>query len=383
MRSIDRIAARAVETNTLFGVLLELTYRCNLDCFFCYNDLSKRGTPVSTERYLALLEELQGMGVLNLTLSGGEPLAHPGFWIIARRASALSFAVRVKTNGHSVDATVARKLLDEVAPFMVEVSLHGATPATHDRQTRVPGSFDRLMANLQAMKDVGLHVKLNSTLTSWNAGETEGMFDLADSLGMLLSVDTTVSPRDDGNREPMEIAPSVDDIVRLRRVVEKRYAAPSLATGMDPIDEVPQEPRTGSLPRKNCGVGSSTLAIDPYGDVFPCVQWRRPVGNIHGKLLADVWHGNPRLAEIRSLSVEAARMVDSQGVSGRFLAFCPALAEQHTGSPLGLYPSALARAEAFSRPVEIPESGSENPLFPIELPACEPRPLMDSLASTS
>ena len=58
------------------------------------------------------------------------------------------------------------------------MSLHGATAATHDRQTRVPGSFDRLLANLGELRPLGLRVKLNSTLTAWNEGEIEGMFDL-------------------------------------------------------------------------------------------------------------------------------------------------------------------------------------------------------------
>ena len=44
--------------NRLFTVLLELTYRCNLDCFFCYNDVSLQGTPLATEQYFALLDEL-------------------------------------------------------------------------------------------------------------------------------------------------------------------------------------------------------------------------------------------------------------------------------------------------------------------------------------
>ena len=56
--------------------------------------------------------------------------------------------VRIKSNGHALAARLARRLQDEVDPYMVEVSLHGASAATHDRQTRVPGSFERLVANI-------------------------------------------------------------------------------------------------------------------------------------------------------------------------------------------------------------------------------------------
>ena len=42
----DDLAARTWDENRLFSVLIELTYRCNLDCFFCYNDLGMRGKPL-------------------------------------------------------------------------------------------------------------------------------------------------------------------------------------------------------------------------------------------------------------------------------------------------------------------------------------------------
>ena len=50
--------------NILFSVLLELTYKCNLDCFFCYNDRGIAGVPLSTEQYFRFLEDLRDMAGL-------------------------------------------------------------------------------------------------------------------------------------------------------------------------------------------------------------------------------------------------------------------------------------------------------------------------------
>lgn len=350
MNGFDRIAVRAAQENLLFSVLLELTYRCNLDCFFCYNDVKKKGVPVSTERYLELLEELRELNVLNLTLSGGEPLAHPAFWTIGRRAAELAFATRVKTNGHAVDADTAKRLREELCPFLVEVSLHGAQAATHDLQTRVAGSFERLMLNLPAMQDAGLTVKLNSTLTTWNIGEIAGMFRIADDLGVRLDLNMTVSPMDDGDRAPLAIAATVEQMRAAFAFLAERNAALPLR-GSDPADELPVPASLGGPP-KNCGVGSSTLAIDPYGDVLPCVQWRRPVGNIHRQTLREIWVRNGLLDEVRDASVEAARMVRETAEGRKLRSFCPALALQQTGSPVGIYQSARNMAEA-SEPTEV------------------------------
>ncbi|HTQ80765.1 MAG TPA: radical SAM protein, partial [Thermoanaerobaculia bacterium] len=299
--SFSQILAKTWRENLLFSVLLELTYRCNLDCFFCYNDLGLKGQPLSRADYFQLFEDLAGMQVLNLTFSGGEPLAHPDFLLLGRKARELGFVVRIKSNGHALRGELLRRLREEVDPFLVEVSLHGATPATHDRQTRVPGSFDRLLANIEEMRARGLRVKVNSTLTAWNEGEIEAMFDLVAQLGLPLQVDPEVSPRDDGSREPLAISPSREGVLRLFTLERARQAdvAPSAETsdpaeapGISGIPAVARGADDGTLPttvHKHCGAGSSGIAIDPYGNVYPCVQWRRPVGNLHRQRVADLW----------------------------------------------------------------------------------------------
>lgn len=330
--------------NILFSVLLELTYRCNLDCFFCYNDLAKKGEALTTAQYLALLEELRDMGVLNLILSGGEPLVHPDFFTLGARARALGFVVRVKSNGHLLGGRLARRLKEEVDPFLVEVSLHGSTAAVHDRQTRVPGSFDRLLRHLPEMRAAGLRVKLNSTLTAWNEHQLEAMMALARDLELPLQIDPDVTPRDDGSAEPLQVAASREGRLRLFRLQETARAAlgpPAVQVGRPTDGEAP----VGG--GKHCGAGSSTVAIDPYGDVFPCVQWRRPVGNLHRQSLTAIWADGPGLREVRGLVTEVATAVRqyAEGDAVAVAGFCPGAAWSQTGSATGLYPAAIDDGE--------------------------------------
>ncbi len=220
------VMKRMADEHALMSVLLELTYRCNLDCFFCYNDLNLEGERLSTNNYLQLLEDLRNLQVMVLVLSGGEPLTSPAFWPLGRRARELGFVTRVKSNGHAVGKDVARRLKKEVDPYVVEVSLHGACAETHDRQTRVEGSFDKLTANLEEMRRAGLRVKLNSTLTQWNEKQIAEMFALADDLDIPLSMDAVVTPRDDGDREPLAIAASAEGVAHLYSLLRERKGHP-------------------------------------------------------------------------------------------------------------------------------------------------------------
>ncbi len=327
--------ARTWRQNILFSVLLELTYRCNLDCFFCYNDTKLAGRPLGTEQYFRLFEELRELGTLNLTLSGGEPLAHPEFFALGRRARELGFLVRVKTNGHALRGSLLQRMQEEVDPFIVELSLHGATAETHDRQTRVTGSFARLVANVRAARALGLRLKINSALTAWNEHEIEAMFALADEAGVPLQFDPQITRRDDGDREPLEIAPSPEGMARLFRIQRER--AGSRESGPQASSATMEKPAPGAHD-KHCGAGSSTVVVDPYGNVYPCVQWRRRIGNLHESSIGTLWNHSTELTEVRRLAVEARQAVDSHGTPG--LAFCPGTAEQETGHATRLYPVA-------------------------------------------
>ncbi|HYL06063.1 MAG TPA: radical SAM protein [Thermoanaerobaculia bacterium] len=345
--SFERLLLRTWSDNRLFSVLVELTYRCNLDCFFCYNDLGLRGRPLSVAQYDQFFADLRDLEVLNLTLTGGEPLAHPDFLRLGARARELGFVVRIKSNGHALRGTMARRIREEIDPFLIEVSLHGATAATHDRQTREAGSFERLLANLDEMRSLGLRVKLNSTMTAWNEHETADMMALADALALPLQIDPEVTPRDDGDREPQSISPSRAGVRRLFELLAERAAAArvQLAAAAAPVQaaRLADDGLAPAAAAKHCGAGSSGIAVDPFGNVYPCVQWRRAVGNLHERSIRDIWASSAGLADVRALTVEAKKMVDGFGPAGQLLNFCPGNAAAWSGDALQVYPDALSR----------------------------------------
>lgn len=347
--SLSRVIATAWRENLLFSVLVELTYRCNLDCFYCYNDLGQRGQALDDGQYFRLLEDLAALQVMNLTFTGGEPLAHPSFLQIGRKARELGFVVRIKSNGHALRGELAAAIRREVDPFVIEISLHGAQAATHDRQTRMPGSFERLMSNLGELKALRQRVKLNATLTRWNEGEIAEMFALADRLGLPLSMSPTVTPRDDGDLGPLAIASSDEGVKTLYRFLDGR--APD-------ADEAEVCTNNSSI-QKNCGAGAAGLAIDPFGTVFPCVQWRRPLGNLHEQPIAEIWQASPALAEVRRLNLAAKVHVQQKGAEAFGLAHCMGISEEKIGDPLADDPQALSNARLLQ------ETRRERVLLPV------------------
>ena len=368
------------EEHHLMSVLVELTYQCNLSCWFCYNDVGRKDELLSLEQHLQLLEDLAAMQVFHLVLTGGEPLAHPHFFEIGRRAKELGFVVRLKTNGHLLNRAMAEKLIQEVDPFLVEISLHGIDAETHERQTRVPGSFDRLMENLRHGREAGLRIKINSTLTRWNEDQMEDMMALADDLGLQLRVDPVVTVRDNGDSSPLSIAASPEGLENLLRLQRRRTeaAAQGLATtlsvGRDADRFMPtgtaqatqalgaQAPGSRPAPKKtkHCGAGSGGLAIDPFGNVYPCVQWRVPVGNVRQTRIHDLWTGSEKLDDVRRQNREIHSKVESMGFWGKALGFCPGAAAVETGDAGQIYDAARRRADTTVRLAD-----ESKPLLPV------------------
>ena len=155
------------------------------------------------------------------------------------------------------------------------MSLHGARAETHDQATATPGSFDALLRGLDRLRARGVSVVLKTPLTRINEDEIEPMHALAGARDVPWRVDPVLTPRDDGDPGPLAWRPSTAAIER----IYQRLAD---------AGQLPHEERSkGGV---NCGLGRTTLAIDPEGNVYPCMQWRKaPLGNVRETPLGDLW----------------------------------------------------------------------------------------------
>lgn len=297
------ILRKVREHRVLHDATLELTYRCNLDCFYCYNDLGKTGSLLSLEQYEALLHDLARMQTFYLMLTGGEPMIHPHFFEIGRLARDLGFVVRVRTNGHNLFSRACQRLRDEVDPYVVEVSLHGATSEVHDRQTRVRGSFNRLIANIGIATQTGLRVSVVTTPTAWNEHQVDAMFALCDTLEVPLRFQGPVAPRDNGDTAPLEIQPAEETWNYISKRVAQRRNLEAGETGEPkgvPVEMDREEPAT-------CSVGVSGVDIDPFGNVQACMHLQESAGNLHEQSIEEIWNNSPLFLRARERAVKTAR----------------------------------------------------------------------------
>jgi MoaA/NifB/PqqE/SkfB family radical SAM enzyme len=322
---------------------IEITYRCNHLCSFCYNSPTGQ-REMTTDEIFTALRKISEFGVLYVTLTGGEALCHKDFYRIAAEVRRLGMALRIYSNGYLMaDPKVVAKI-KALTPTEVEISVHGAKPETHDALTRIKGSFERTWTAARLLSEAGLKVTLKCPITRLNQGELFDIRDMGDALGLRVQFDAVITPKDDGNTDPLTLR--ADD-----EFIEKYWGEwySKLHRGLLP----PKVNHCAADGAANCGTARSGFTVDPYGNILPCVAFRRPAGNIlQVAKIADIWKSSPVFGEVRDLAVKVRNKLDEHE-NGPYFAFCLGVAETQTGDPLAMYPQAELNAKAVKRHYEL------------------------------
>jgi MoaA/NifB/PqqE/SkfB family radical SAM enzyme len=344
-RLVEKAFADAIPLSAQF----ELTFRCNHLCTFCYNSPDGR-REMTTPQIFDALRKIADFGVLYLTLTGGEALCHKDFFKISSEARRLGMALRIYTNGYLLaDPAMAKRVID-LKPVEVEISVHGALPETHDALTRIKGSFAKTMQGVKNLRAAGIKVQLKCPITKLNQKELFQIRDIADELGCFVTFDAVITPKDDGSLDPLALRP---DDEFLTKYWGEWYL--DLHHG-----KLPPRQNHCAAPgaEANCGTGRSGFTIDPYGDILPCVAFRRSIANIQEiDSLHDIWASSPVLNEVRDLSVEARTRLNQRD-DGSYFTFCLGVAEKQVGDPLGIYPQAELNAQSIKRSYELLQIGN-------------------------
>jgi len=281
---------RALEARVPLSVQFDLTYRCNERCVHCYLDHDDHGE-MTTAEVKGVLDQLAGAGTLFVVFSGGELLLRKDLFEILGYARTLGFDIRLKTNAILLGEREADRLRD-LGIRSVQVSIYSHRPEIHDGITKVPGSLQRSLAAIRFLRSRGLHVVIANVLMRQNAGDYPHVRALAGELGVECTIDPTITPKMDGDTSILNLRVSEPQLLRV-------YTDKSLL-GHD-ANEPPPLIEEEMLDAAPCSAGHSACYISPYGDVFPCVQFPLPTGNLRAQRFGDVWHQSPQMNEVRAI----------------------------------------------------------------------------------
>jgi radical SAM protein with 4Fe4S-binding SPASM domain len=304
-------------------ITFETTYRCNLSCSFCFQEIAREQSPefrknfeLDGDEILRVVDDLPRYSLI--TFNGGEVFVRKDFPDILREVHKRGRRFNIVTNGTMLFDDKIRLLVDETKALSVGISIDGIGD-THDQIRQLPKAFERTVSN---MRDLVAYrnergrkfpvVDMKTVITGQNLSELEDIYDLGRDIGVdyltfsclrtseLLFALPCRASMDDGAYA--ELPPALDediDLVLLRRQLEKILAKADV--GKPAVRFYPDYPDVDGIIKyyagqgemsdyENCSAPWTSVRIAPNGDVYPCLSYR--MGNIREASIVDIWKGD-------------------------------------------------------------------------------------------
>ena len=206
------------------------------------------------------------------------------------------FCVKLKTNAMLIREREAARIRD-LGVESVQISIYSHRPEVHDAITLVPGSLKRSLDAIRFLKSQGLRVVIANVLMTQNMQDYPAVRALAAELGVDCTLDPTITPMMDGDRSVLSLG--VD-----QTALQQVFRDASLVGDVEEFCAISTNPDEDALENLPCSAGHTSCYVSPYGDVFPCVQFPLPTGNVRKQRFIDIWRHSDAMNDVRSIRVK-------------------------------------------------------------------------------
>lgn len=181
---------------------IELTGRCNLNCFHCYAKGEREKKELQPQEIKGILDQLVENGCLFLQLTGGECLSRTDFKEIYLYIRRVGIIPTISTNATLFNDDLV-ELMVKYPPYCVIVSLYGAKDSIHDRITRTNGSFRKTSTNVLKLRKRGVTIRFSAVVFKENFSEIQKMRNLAERIDIPIVFYPFLIPALNKNASPL------------------------------------------------------------------------------------------------------------------------------------------------------------------------------------
>jgi pyrroloquinoline quinone biosynthesis protein E len=281
-------------------LLFELTYRCPLQCVFCYNpvDFARHTEELPTREWQRVLGEARALGSVQLGLSGGEPLLRDDLEEITAEAHRLGYYINLITSG--VGLTEARlQRLQSAGLDHIQLSFQDSTREMNDFLSHTR-TFELKQRVARWIKALGYPMVLNCVIHRLNIDHLDTIIGMASDLGAeyLELANAQYYSWAHVNRE--QLLPSRAQLEAAEATTNRWRER--LKGRMRILFVVPDY---YEVRPKRCmnGWGSTFMTVTPDGTVLPCHTARMLPGlefpNVQTSSLRDIWYDSPGFNRFR------------------------------------------------------------------------------------
>jgi radical SAM protein with 4Fe4S-binding SPASM domain len=298
MSTRDFMESHFRENPKLTSFQIELTSRCNERCIHCYIPHERKNYDIDTALYNNVLEQCHDLGVLNLTLSGGEPMLHPHFAEFLHMAKKYDLSVNILSNLTLLDDTILTEM-KENRLCSVQVSLYSMDAKIHDSITKLPGSFSKTKTSILKLIESDIPVQLNCISMRKNKDSYPEVLKWGEEHKMRTETDFVIMARYDRTTDNLDNRLDLNEVEEvITSIINKNKNYQDYINRSNFVDydsrDISEDPV--------CSACFSTISMVADGTIYPCPGWQKYVcGNVCNNSLHDIWENSPQVKYIRGL----------------------------------------------------------------------------------
>jgi pyrroloquinoline quinone biosynthesis protein E len=249
-----------------YALLAEITYRCPLHCPYCSNPMQARNNhELTTDEWRRVIREAEALGVLQIGLSGGEPVARRDLADLVRAAREANLYTNLITSGIGLDDERVH-LLRDAGLDSVQLSFQSDQSNLSD-EIAGARAHQRKLDVAAKIRAAGIPLSLNFVIHRRNIDHLPQMIGLTETLGAERVELANVQFYGWAFLNRAALLPTHEQVVRAREVATAAKAR--LAGKVDIFYVLPDYYETRPKPCLN-GWGQRYLTVNPVGDVLPC-----------------------------------------------------------------------------------------------------------------
>ena len=286
------------QNDFLRSIHIEVASECNERCVHCYIPHELKTNSMNLNLFNNIIDEGRNMNIINVTLSGGEPLLHKDIIQILKKCRESDLSVNLLSNLTLLSSEVLEEMKRN--PLLsVQTSIYSMDKNVHDSITKVKGSFDETMKALQKIISNGIPVQISCPVMKQNRTTFKEVVEWGNDNGIVVATEYVIFGSYDHTNSNLINRLSLDEVSDvLSDDLNKEYAKYYFDNAKEK-ECLTKEDAVCSICRYNFCV-----SVDGY--VYPCVGWNSNVlGNLNSNSISEIWNNSKEVVRLKNVKMDS------------------------------------------------------------------------------
>lgn len=268
---------------------LAVTYRCNNDCFHCYNARSRNYPELATKEWIHILDRLWEIGIPHVVFTGGEPTLRDDLPELIAHAEQNGQITGINTNGRRLSDKAYMETLVQSGLDHIQITLESHNHEIHDAMVNTKGAWKQTIAGLRNVLETPLYVMTNTTMLRQNSPSMAQTLEFLAFIGVpTIGLNALIY-----SGKGLTVNSGLAETQLHSLLQEAREITSSHNQRLiwyTPTQYCNFDPMLLELGIKGCTAALYNMCVEPNGDVIPCQSYYRALGNILSTPWKNIWY---------------------------------------------------------------------------------------------